>query len=66
MADRGGIIALIPPYRYINHYKDLTDCIRTMRYGSITGTAVEGGFRIDTEELLRLIDHVESVLDLSE
>jgi hypothetical protein len=63
MADRGGIVAMIPPYRYINHYKDLTDCIRTMRYGSITGTAVEGGFRVDPEELLRLIDRVETALD---
>ncbi len=66
MADRGGIIALIPAYRYINHYKDLTDCIRTMRYGSITGTAVENGFSIDPDELLRLLDRVESVLDLPE
>ena len=66
MADRGGIIAMIPPYRYINHYKDLTDCIRTMRYGSITGTAIEGGFRIDPDELLRLLDRVETVLDSPE
>jgi Glycosyltransferase 61 len=63
MADRGGIIAMIPPYRYINHYKDLTDCIRTMRYGSITGTAVEGGFHIDLDELVCLIERVESALD---
>jgi capsular polysaccharide biosynthesis protein len=63
MAERGAIVAMIPPYRYINHYKDLTDCISTMRYGSITGTAVAGGFRIDPGELLRLIDRVESALD---
>ena len=63
MADRGGIIAMIPPYRYINHYKDLTDCIGTMRYGSITGTAVGGGFHIDPAELLRLIDRVEAAVD---
>jgi len=25
-----------------------------MRFGSITGTAVEGGFHIDPDELLRL------------
>jgi hypothetical protein len=66
MAERGAIVAMIPPYRYINHYKDLTDCIRTMRYGSITGTAVEGGFRIDPHELLRLLDRVETALDLPE
>jgi hypothetical protein len=63
MAERGAIIAMVPPYRYINHYKDLTDCIGTMRYGSITGTAVEGGFRIDPDELLSLIDRVEAALN---
>lgn len=66
MAERGAIVAMIPPYRYINHYKDLIDCIGTMRYGSITGTAVEGGFRIDPDELLRLLDRVETALDLPE
>jgi Glycosyltransferase 61 len=65
MAERGGIVAMIPPYRYINHYKDLTDCIGTMRYASITGTAVEGGFRIHPDELLRLLDRVEAALDIS-
>jgi hypothetical protein len=63
MADQGAIVAMVPPYRYINHYKDLTDCIGTMRYGSITGTAVEDGFRIDPDELLRLLDRVETALD---
>jgi hypothetical protein len=65
MADRAAIVAMIPPYRYINHYKDLTDCIGTMRYGSITGTAVEAGFRIDPDELLHLLDRVEAALDSS-
>jgi Glycosyltransferase 61 len=63
MAERGAIVAMIPPYRYINHYKDLTDCIGTMRYGSVTGTAVEDGFRVDPDELLHLLDRVETVLD---
>jgi hypothetical protein len=38
-------------------------CIGTMRYGSITGTAVEDGFRIDPDELLHLLDRVETALD---
>jgi hypothetical protein len=63
MADHAAIVAMIPPYRYINHYKDLTDCIGTMRYGSITGTAAEEGFRIDPDELLQLLDRVETALD---
>lgn len=61
MADHGAIVAMVPPYRYINHYKDLTDCLN-MRYGSITGTAVEGGYRIDPDELLHLLDRVETAL----
>jgi capsular polysaccharide biosynthesis protein len=65
MADRAAIVAMIPPYRYINHFKDLIDCIGTMRYGSITGTAVEDGFRIDPDELLHLLDRVETALDSS-
>jgi hypothetical protein len=36
-----------------------------MRYGSITGAAVEGGFRIDPDELLRLLDRVEAALGIS-
>jgi hypothetical protein len=62
MADRSAIVALIPPYRYINHYKDVTDCMGTMRYGSITGTEVAGGFRIEPGELLRLLERVEKAL----
>lgn len=65
MADHAAIVAMIPPYRYINHYKDLTDCMATMRYGSITGTAVEEGFGIDPDELLRLLDRMETALDTS-
>jgi Glycosyltransferase 61 len=63
MADHAAIVAMIPPYRCINHYKDLTDCIGTMRYGSITGTAAEEGFRIDPDELLHLLDRVETALE---
>jgi capsular polysaccharide biosynthesis protein len=63
MADHAAIVAMVPPYRYINHYQDLTDCIGTMRYGSITGTATEDGFRIDPDELLHVLDRVETALD---
>lgn len=63
MAAKSAIVALIPPYRYINHYKDLTDCLGTMRYGSLVGTPAQGGFHVDPEELLRLLDRVEAALD---
>jgi hypothetical protein len=63
MEERGAIVALVPPYRYINHYKDVADCFGTMRYGSMTGTGVAGGFRIDPDELLRLLERVEAAID---
>ncbi len=62
MADHGAIVAMVPPYRYINHYKDLTDCVG-MRYGMITGTTADGGFHVDPSELLHLLDRVETALD---
>ena len=61
MAAGGAIVAMVPPYRFINHYKDLTDCIG-MRYGMITGTAAEGGYRVDPDELLRLLNRVEDTI----
>ncbi len=63
MAEHSAIVAMIPPYRYINHYKDLTDCIGTMRYASMLGTAAPDGFHVAPDELLRLLDRVETALD---
>lgn len=62
MADHGAIVTIVPAFRYINHYKDLTDCVG-IRYGSIIGDAAEGGYRVNPDELLHLLDRVETALE---
>jgi hypothetical protein len=58
MRSDGAIIAMVPPTRFMTHFKDLSDCIG-LRYGMIVGTQASGGFRIDAGELLHLVDCVE-------
>lgn len=58
MRQGGTIVALVPPYRFINHFKDQADCIG-LRYGMIVGTATKDGFCIKLEELSRLLDRVD-------
>src|ERR1700733_3486325 len=62
MRQRGAILAIMPPYRFVNHYKDLADCA-DLYYGMIVGTAAKGGFLIDPNELRRLLERVEQKLD---
>jgi capsular polysaccharide biosynthesis protein len=57
----GAIIAMVPPARFMTHFKDLSDCIG-LRYGMIVGTPTGAGFRIDAGELLHLLDRVEQQL----
>jgi hypothetical protein len=57
-------LAMIPPYRFDNHYKDLADCA-DLHYGMIVGTAANDGFLIDPNELRRLLERVEQKLDQS-
>ena len=61
MRPDGAIIAMVPPVRFIAHFKDLSDCI-DLRYGMIVGTPASAGFRIDAGELLHLLDRVERQL----
>jgi hypothetical protein len=62
MRQRGAILAMMPPYRFINHYKDLADCA-DLHYGMIIGTAANNGFLIDPDELRRQLERVEQKLD---
>jgi capsular polysaccharide biosynthesis protein len=55
----GAIVALMPPFRFFNHFKDLTDCIG-LRYGMKVGSAADDGFHIDPNELRSLLDKVET------
>lgn len=55
----GCILALMPPDRFINHFKDQSDCIG-VRYGMIIGTPADGGFIVDPDDLSRLLEQVEA------
>lgn len=59
MIDGGTIVALQPPYRFNNIYKDIADCM-DMYYGFVVGTRSSNGFVIDSDELLRLLDSIEA------
>jgi hypothetical protein len=53
-AERGGIVAMNPPYRYITHYKHLTDCISHQALRIDHRNSRRRRFHIDPDELLRL------------
>lgn len=55
VADGGAIVALQPPWRFNNAFKDYADCLG-LRYGFVVGRRTEGGFRIDPDELERTLD----------
>jgi hypothetical protein len=61
MRKNGALITMLPPYRFITHFKDLSDCIG-VRYGTIVGSAAAGGFWIDPDELRRLLEQVDNRL----
>ena len=61
MAENGGICILQPPYRFNNVLKNYSDCLG-MTYGFVTGRACDGGFAIDTSELLQVLDKIERAL----
>ncbi|HEU4459238.1 MAG TPA: glycosyltransferase family 61 protein [Methylibium sp.] len=61
MADGGTMIALQPPNRFGNVYKDRCDCLG-LRYGFAVGHAAEGGgFTIDIDALQRLLDRAATL-----
>jgi hypothetical protein len=61
MAERSCMLTLQPPYRFNSLFKDYTDCL-SMRYASLTGQEVEGGFTIDLNRLARILDLIEDTL----
>ena len=61
MAQNGGICILQPPYRFNNVLKNYSDCLG-MTYGFVTGRACEGGFSINSSELLQVLDKIDSAL----
>lgn len=55
LADGGAMLAIQPPFRFNNVWKDFTD-LMAMRYGFVVGQAEGAGFLADPDELLRTID----------
>ena len=49
----------MPPMRFGNVIKNYTDCLG-MAYGFVLGHPADHGFRIDVEEVLRVIDMLET------
>jgi hypothetical protein len=58
LAEGGTVVALVPPYRFNNVFKDFTDCLG-MRYALTVGREVASGFRVEIDDLARLLDRVE-------
>ena len=63
MAEGGVLFVLQPPYQFNNIFKDYTDCL-DMRYAFVTGSAAEGGFTVDTDDLARTLACVEKQVRL--
>jgi hypothetical protein len=54
-APDGVVVALQPPWRFNNLFKDFADCIG-FRYALLVGARHPGGFRVDADELERTLD----------
>lgn len=61
MADKGVLCCLLPPFRFVNTFKGYTDCLG-MRYAMLVGHEAPGGFRIDLNDLCRLLEKIETVI----
>jgi hypothetical protein len=63
MAEGGVLFVLQPPHRFNNVFKDYTDCL-DMRYAFVTGSAVDGGFSLDTDDIARTLACVQKQVSL--
>jgi hypothetical protein len=61
VAQNGGVCVLQPPYRFNNVLKNYTDCLG-IAYGFVVGRASEGGFTIEPNELLQVLDKIDQAL----
>lgn len=59
LAEGGAILALQPPARFNNVYKDYADAMG-MWYGFTVGTPDAGGFRVNIDDLDRLLDEAST------
>jgi hypothetical protein len=61
MAQNGGLCVLQPPYRFNNVLKNYADCLG-ISYGFVIGQANENGFSINPDELLHILNKIDSAL----
>jgi capsular polysaccharide biosynthesis protein len=54
IADGGTLLAIQPPNRFNNVFKDIADAM-ALRYAFIVGAPVPGGFEVEVDRLDRLI-----------
>ncbi len=59
MADDAALVLLQPPDRFGMQYKEFTDAMG-MRFGFVVCDPVDDGFKVDIDELLRLLDSIET------
>lgn len=59
MADDAALVVLQPPNRFCLQYKEYTDAMG-MRFGFVVCDPAEDGFKVDIDELLRLLDRIEA------
>lgn len=57
IAEGGTFLALQPPYRFNNPYKDYADCL-DVNYSFIVGEEAPGGFIISLEDLQKTLDKI--------
>lgn len=55
MADDGAVVAIQPPWRFNNPWKDYTDALG-MRYGFAVATGAPADFRLEPDDLMRVIE----------
>ncbi|SMO95058.1 glycosyltransferase family 61 protein [Paracoccus laeviglucosivorans] len=55
MAEGSALVAIQPPFRFNNPWKDYTDALG-MRYGYVIATGGQSEFRLDPDNLMRTLD----------
>lgn len=55
VAEGGALVAIQPPFRFNNLFKDYTDCLG-LNYAFVVGQRAADGFRVDLDELERTLD----------
>lgn len=59
LAEGGAMLVLQPPDRFYNPHHEWTRLLG-MRYGTVIGTKDETGFHVDPDEVLRMVDRLET------